>query len=40
MYVPASFAETDTPKLHDFMRRHSFAVLTTQVEGGLVVDLY
>lgn len=36
MYVPAAFAESDTPKLHDFMRRHSFAVLTSQGEGGLV----
>jgi transcriptional regulator len=36
MYVPASFAETDIPKLHDFMRRQSFAILTSQGEGGLV----
>lgn len=36
MYVPASFAQTDTARLHEFMRRHSFAVLTTQGVGGLV----
>ena len=35
MYVPAAFAETDTAKLHEFMRRHGFAVLTSQGVGGL-----
>lgn len=36
MYVPASFAEPDTARLHDFMRRHNFAVLTSQGEDGLI----
>jgi transcriptional regulator len=36
MYVPAAFAETDPAKLHEFMRRNSFAVLTSNGEGGLV----
>src|SRR5689334_12480097 len=35
VYVPASFAETDPGKLHEFMRRNSFAVLTSHGEGGL-----
>ena len=35
MYTPASFAESDAARLHDFMRRHSFAVLTSHGEGGL-----
>jgi transcriptional regulator len=38
VYVPAAFAETDTAKLHDFMRRHSFAVLTSHGQGGLVAS--
>ena len=38
MYVPAAFAETDTAKLHEFMRRNSFAVLTSNGEGGLVAS--
>ncbi len=38
MYVPASFAEPDTDRLHDFMRRHSFAVLTSQGGDGLVAS--
>src|SRR4051794_39004385 len=29
MYVPAAFAEADRAKLHDFVRRSSFAVLTS-----------
>ena len=36
MYVPAACAETDTAKLHEFVRRNSFAVLTSNGEGGLV----
>ena len=35
MYVPAAFAEIDPTKLHEFMRRHSFAVLTSHGEEGL-----
>jgi transcriptional regulator len=38
MYIPSAFAEADTPKLHDFMRRHSFAVLTSHGEGGLIAS--
>jgi len=38
MYVPASFAETDTHRLHAFMRRHSFALLTSHGEGGLLAS--
>jgi transcriptional regulator len=38
VYVPATFAETDTAKLHEFMRRYSFAVLTTRCEDGLVAS--
>ncbi len=38
MYVPAAFAETDTAKLHEFMGRNSFAVLTSHGESGLVAS--
>lgn len=33
MYVPASFAETELTKLHDFIERHSFGILVSQVDG-------
>jgi transcriptional regulator len=33
MYIPAVFAETDLPRLHDFIERHSFGLLVTQVDG-------
>jgi transcriptional regulator len=33
MYVPAAFAETDLGKLHDFIERHGFGLLTTLVDG-------
>jgi transcriptional regulator len=33
MYVPAHFAETDPARLHDFIERHSFGLLVTQVDG-------
>src|SRR5918998_521149 len=36
MYVPAAFTETETAKLHEFVRKNSFAVLTSSGEGGLV----
>jgi transcriptional regulator len=35
MYVPKHFAEEDEARLSDFMRRHSFALLTTTDEAGL-----
>jgi transcriptional regulator len=38
MYVPAAFAETDPAKLHEFIRRNSFAVLTSHGGGGLVAS--
>jgi transcriptional regulator len=38
MYVPASFAETDAAILHEFMRRHSFAILTTHGSDGLAAN--
>jgi transcriptional regulator len=38
LYVPASFAETETPSLHEFMRRQSFAVLTSIGPGGLIAS--
>jgi transcriptional regulator len=33
MYVPPHFAETDLNKLHDFIERHSFGVLVSQLGG-------
>src|SRR5262245_24231491 len=33
MYFPASFAETDPGKLHDFIEQHSFGTLVSQVDG-------
>ena len=38
MYVPAAFAETETAKLHGFIERNSFAVLTSIGEGGLIAS--
>lgn len=38
MYVPASFAETDPATLHAFMRRYSFAVLTTHGDDGITAS--
>jgi transcriptional regulator len=32
MYIPAHFAETDVPKLHDFIEQNSFGLLVTQVD--------
>ena len=34
MYVPPHFAETDLTKLHDFIERHSFGLLVSQLEGA------
>ena len=38
MYIPATFAESDTTKLHEFIRRNSFGVLVSQGEGGLIAS--
>jgi transcriptional regulator len=35
VYTPASFAERDPRKIHDFMRRHPFATLVTTGPSGL-----
>jgi transcriptional regulator len=34
MYVPPHFAETDLTKLHDFIERHSFGLLVSQLDGA------
>jgi transcriptional regulator len=36
MYIPASFAETDRTKLHEFMRKYNFATLVSVNENGIV----
>ncbi len=33
MYVPAAFVESDLATLHDFIERHSFALLCSQHDG-------
>jgi transcriptional regulator len=38
VYVPSAFAETDTAALHEFMKRHSFALLTSQGDAGLIAS--
>jgi transcriptional regulator len=38
VYIPAAFAEPDTVKVHEFIRRNSFAVLTSRGESGLVAS--
>jgi transcriptional regulator len=38
VYLPAAFAESDTAKLHAFIRRHSFAILASQGERGLIAS--
>jgi transcriptional regulator len=38
VYVPVAFAETDPATLHEFMRRNSFAVLTSHGKEGLVAS--
>jgi len=38
MYIPASFAETDSARLHEFMRKHSFATLVSRNEIGIVAS--
>jgi transcriptional regulator len=34
-YIPASFQISDAAEIHAFMRKHSFAMLVTQDEGGM-----
>jgi transcriptional regulator len=38
VYIPASFAETDPARLHEFIRRHGFGILTSQGDGGLIAS--
>jgi transcriptional regulator len=38
VYIPAAFAETDTAKLHELIRRYSFGVLTSHGGGGLIAS--
>lgn len=38
MYIPKSFAETDLPVLHQFMRDYNFATLITQQDGDLIAS--
>lgn len=38
MYIPASFSETDRGRLHAFMRRYSFAILTSHDAQGLMAS--
>jgi transcriptional regulator len=33
MYIPATFAQSDLTKLHDFIEQHSFGLLVSQVDG-------
>ena len=38
MYIPAAFRESNTARLHEFMREHSFALLTSHSACGLVAS--
>ena len=38
MYIPAAFRESDTARLHEFIRQYSFALLTSHSERGLVAS--
>jgi transcriptional regulator len=38
MYIPASFAQPEIGKLHEFMRQNSFATLTSSGEHGLITS--
>jgi transcriptional regulator len=38
MYVPAAFAVAETARLHGFMQRYNFAVLTSHGEGGVLAS--
>jgi len=35
MFIPSSFKMSDISEIHEFMRKHSFAMLITQGEGGM-----
>jgi transcriptional regulator len=38
VYIPTTFAQSDPIKLHDFIRRNSFAILTSQGQDGLIAS--
>jgi transcriptional regulator len=38
VYIPASFAQTDTVQLHEFIRENSFAILTSDGREGLIAS--
>jgi transcriptional regulator len=38
MYVPNAFAVTDESTLHEFMRRHAFALLVSQGARGMIAS--
>ncbi|MBS0210205.1 MAG: FMN-binding negative transcriptional regulator [Planctomycetes bacterium] len=38
MYIPDHFAETDQAKLFAFIEQHSFGLLTSQLDGGLMAS--
>lgn len=38
MYIPASFAETNVDRLHDFIERNSFGILITPTAAGPVAS--
>jgi transcriptional regulator len=38
VYIPAAFSETDRARLHEVMMRHSFAILTSTGEHGLIAS--
>jgi transcriptional regulator len=38
VYVPAAFAVSDPAKLHELIRRHSFGVLISQGDDGLIAS--
>ena len=38
MYIPAAFSETEPSRLHEVMKRHSFALLTSKGEHSLIAS--
>jgi transcriptional regulator len=38
VYIPAAFAESDTAKVHEFIRQYGFGVLTSHGERGLIAS--
>jgi transcriptional regulator len=38
LYIPAAFSETDRSRLHEVIKRHSFALLTSTGEHGLIAS--